>query len=70
MDERKSGAGGGVVPAARVRLSGEAVRVGPQRPGEQAGGPQVRLVQEGDVVRAIHVACTCGEEIVIRCEYA
>lgn len=69
MDERKSGAGGGVVPAARVKVSSEGVRIGPPRSADAGTEPKVQLVHEGDVVRAIQITCTCGEQIIIRCDY-
>jgi hypothetical protein len=60
--------GSRVVPAARVHVSSEAVRVGPARP-VNVPEPQVTVVREGDVIRTIEVVCTCGERIHIRCDY-
>jgi hypothetical protein len=68
MDDGRSGAGGLVVPASRVRVSAEAVRVGPARPADTPE-PKVQVVHEGDAIRMIQVTCTCGERICIRCEY-
>ena len=31
--------------------------------------PQITLIKEGDVVRAIEVICACGEVIRLDCEY-
>jgi hypothetical protein len=68
MDDGRSSSGGLVVPAARVRVSAEAVRVGPARTPE-GPEPKVQVVHEGDAIRVIQVVCTCGERICIRCEY-
>jgi hypothetical protein len=61
-----------VIPAARVRVSGEGVRIGPapQTAAKAEHEPKVRAIQEGDAIRTIIVTCTCGEQIHIRCEYA
>lgn len=32
-------------------------------------GWQVNLEREGEVVRAIHITCSCGEQLSIECEY-
>ncbi len=61
--------GGAVLPAGRVRVSEEAVRVGGQDPPGGRGAPKVRLVREDGVVRAIEVTCPCGEVVRVRCEY-
>lgn len=68
MDENVPAAGGLVVPAARVRVSGGAVRIGPPRP-TGAPEPKVQVFHEDDAVRVIQIVCTCGERICIRCEY-
>jgi hypothetical protein len=58
-----------VVTAERVRVAGEAVRIGaPAR--DRGGEPAVHLVREDGVIRAIDVTCRCGERIRIRCDYA
>jgi hypothetical protein len=71
MDEGRAGTGGGlVVPAARVTVTGEAVRVGPPR--ARADGkpePTIQVIREGDVVRVIQIVCSCGERICVRCDY-
>lgn len=71
MDEGRAGSGSAIVPAARVRVSGEAVRVGPPRPAAPERGPEpkVQVFREDDVIRMIEVVCSCGEHICIRCEY-
>jgi hypothetical protein len=66
MDEARPGAP--VVPAARVRVTAEAVRVGPPRAAASAE-PQVQVVRDGDLVRAIEVTCPCGACVRIVCEY-
>ena len=68
MDEGRPVAGSLIVSGARVRVSGEAVRIGPPRSAD-ANEPKVQVVREGDVIQTIQVVCTCGERICIRCEY-
>lgn len=68
MDEGPPAAGSLVVPAARVRVSGEAVRIGPPRP-VGTPEPKIQVFHENDAIRMIQVVCTCGERICIRCEY-
>jgi hypothetical protein len=56
-----------VIPGLRVRVSKQAAPVGPS-----AGAlaePSVEVVREGDVVRAIDVACGCGQHIRLLCVY-
>lgn len=65
MDEARPGAP--VVPAARVRVTAEAVRVG--APKAASAEPQVQVVRDGDLVRAIEVTCPCGACVRIVCEY-
>ena len=71
MDERRPGPGGAVVPAGRITVSREVVRIGESLPAGHAphGEPRVELVREGGVIRLIEVTCSCGEVIRIRCEY-
>lgn len=69
MDEGRPASGSLVVSGARVRVSAEAVRVGPPRPVDTGPEPKVQVIHEGDVIREIRVVCTCGERICIRCEY-
>jgi hypothetical protein len=57
-----------VVPAARVRVSGEVVRVGPPRAAD-VPEPKIRVFHDNAVVQMIEVVCTCGERIRIRCDY-
>lgn len=65
----ESGGGGAVVRAARVSVSGEAVRIGAPARASAPGEPVVELVREGDVIQAIEITCSCGERINIRCDY-
>lgn len=67
MDEARTGAA--VLPAARVKVSADSVRVGPARPVATGPGPQVSVVREGGAIRVIEVTCTCGECVRIRCDY-
>jgi hypothetical protein len=69
MDDGRTATGGAVVSAARVRVSGDAVRVGPPRPATGTPEPQVQVLHEDDTIRTIQVLCTCGARICIRCEY-
>jgi hypothetical protein len=57
-----------VIPASHIRLGAEPVAlcVPGLQPSEQ---PQVNLIREGDVVRAIEIVCTCGKRIVLNCVY-
>jgi hypothetical protein len=64
----------GVVPGRKVTLEGgpAAVVIAPPRlhaPHAPAAVPQIELIREGDVIRAIEVTCTCGEKIRLHCEY-
>jgi hypothetical protein len=63
-----------VLRGGSVRVSGDApVTVGmpgvgtPAREGEVA--PQVELVREGDVIKAIDITCTCGKKLRLYCDY-
>ncbi len=31
--------------------------------------PKITLIKDGDIVRAVEVACTCGEIIRLECQY-
>ncbi len=61
----------GVVPGRKVLVEEgpAAVMVGPARALAHACAPQVELVRDGDIIRAIDVTCTCGEKIRLRCSY-
>jgi hypothetical protein len=57
-----------VIPARAVRAA--AVSAPPGETSEPAvSKPQIELVREGGVVRAIDVICGCGERLRIVCEY-
>ena len=62
--------GRGVIPGRLVRVSGEPARVGAPTAGALAGQPQIEMIKDGDVLRAIDVICTCGKRIRLRCVYA
>jgi hypothetical protein len=57
-----------VIPARAVRAAGATVPAG-ERNQSAAAKPQVELVREDGVVRAIDVICACGERLRIVCEY-
>jgi len=38
-------------------------------PACQSSEPEVQVQRNGDVVQSITVRCSCGETIVIQCEY-
>lgn len=57
-----------VIPASHIRLLGEPLPVG--APGhEPCAEPQVSVIRDGEVVRAIEVVCTCGQRVVLDCVY-
>ena len=56
-----------VVPADRVQLGAEAARI--PIPGQGSTEPQIELVEDGGVIRAIDVTCSCGGKIRIVCDY-
>jgi hypothetical protein len=60
--------------SARAIVPGQCVRVGDTRrvsvPGSEAPSqPQVKLVRSGDVIQAIEITCTCGQQIRLKCSY-
>ena len=59
-----------VVVSSRVRVSDEAVRVGPMRQTVGHADPKINLVREDGVIRTIELTCSCGEKHRIRCDYA
>lgn len=58
----------GVISGAHVRLLAEPAPIPVPHAGEPQR-PQVHVVQEGGVIRAIDVVCPCGERIRLRCVY-
>ncbi len=57
-----------VVPAPHVRESASRVTVPiPGRHCEEE--PRIELIREGEVVRAIEIACPCGRRVRVLCEY-
>ncbi len=64
--------GRGVVPGRRVLVEHgrAAVMILPPRlqaAAAEACAPQVEVVREGEVIRAIDVTCACGHKIRLRC---
>jgi len=57
-----------VIPASHIRMLGEPLPVGALRE-TPCPEPQVNVIRDGDVVRAIEVVCTCGKRIVLDCVY-
>jgi len=61
-----------VVPGNRVQAATEAIRIGPgsaKPAGKNHKAARVELIRENDVVRAFEVICSCGERIIVRCDY-
>ena len=67
MESIKQDQGHGLVPSHRVRLARERTRVCP--PGQPPAEPQIILIRDGDVVRAIEVVCTCGKRTRMNCVF-
>lgn len=64
----------GLLSGSRVRVAAQSVSVGSPAPvaepiDDTAPGLQIRLIRDGEVIRAIEVTCTCGERIVLDCLY-
>jgi hypothetical protein len=58
----------GVVLRHQVRLAEDAARVSvPGQPGKAE--PQVHLIRDGNVVKAIEVVCACGQRLRLNCLY-
>lgn len=64
MEEHRFSASPRVIKKDQVRLQPAG-----GTPAPSASLPSVRLREEGGVVKAIEVSCTCGGKIVIDCEY-
>jgi hypothetical protein len=58
-----------VVSAKQVHLSGEPVRIGAAGAKPGHGHKRVTLIREQNVVTGVEVICSCGERIVLRCDY-
>jgi len=57
-----------IIPASHIRMVGGPLPVG--LPGEEScAEPQVNVIRDGDVIRAIEVVCTCGQRVVLDCVY-
>lgn len=52
----------------KQRLVGPRVRVGP-KPACEAE-PEVRVIRDGNRIESIVIACQCGEEITVICDYS
>jgi hypothetical protein len=57
-----------IIPAQRVQM------IAPAAPtvihDEAEGEPRITLIKDGDAVRTIEIACTCGQVIRLDCAYA
>ncbi len=59
-----------VLSKSHIRESDHAAWVGiPGQEVPEEHFPTVELTRDGDVIKAIHITCTCGEEIRLRCVY-
>ena len=58
-----------VVAANRVQVGSQAVRVVQSRPEPDRDDATIELIRDGDVVRAMDITCSCGEHIIVRCDY-
>jgi len=57
-----------IIPGGRVVFTGENARV--CVPAETTSKePQIELVRENDVIRAIDVTCSCGQKTRLVCDY-
>ena len=56
-----------MIPRRRVHLAEQCVPVGTVSGGSRE--PQVELIREGDVLRSIRVTCSCGQTVVLDCDY-
>jgi hypothetical protein len=58
----------GVVSGHQIRVAEETTRVPvPGQPGKSE--PQVHLLRDGNVVKAIEVVCACGQRMRLNCLY-
>jgi hypothetical protein len=57
-----------VIAARHVQVAAEPLAL--VAPGAEAcAEPQVNVIRDGEVVRAIEVVCPCGQRIVLDCIY-
>ncbi len=56
-----------MIPRRRVHIAEKCVPVGTFAGSTRE--PQVELVRDGDVVRSIRITCSCGETLVLDCDY-
>jgi hypothetical protein len=62
----------GILSGRRVRLATQPVAIGHAATEPELktpAGANIRLIRDGDVIRAIEVTCTCGERILLDCVY-
>jgi hypothetical protein len=64
----KEGINPAVVPQRLVRLLDEKARVIVPHKGN-ACEPQIELIRDGKVIRAIEITCLCGRRMRLQCEY-
>ena len=55
-----------LLPGAHVHVSSDTAHVAV---GPQPGKAHLQLIQENGIVKAIEVTCSCGERILLHCEY-
>lgn len=67
METLKKDSAHGLVPSHCVRLAQERMLLSP--PGHDDSEPQIILIRDGDVVRAIEVVCTCGKRVRMNCVF-
>lgn len=36
----------------------------------ESNGWQINLERDGDIIRVIHIGCSCGEQLSIQCDYS
>jgi hypothetical protein len=59
-----------VITANRVRVVDDFVLVGSPRAALPRVEPRIRLIKEGEIIRALDVICGCGERIRVKCDYS
>ena len=59
-----------VILASRVCVVDDTVLVGSPRPTFPRVEPNIRLIKEGGVIRALDVICGCGEKVRVKCDYS
>jgi hypothetical protein len=59
-----------LVPGGKITVGPQPVEPGPNGDPTQASQPEIQINRNDQGVESIEVVCSCGERIVIRCEYA